>query len=160
MLSKMLNCCHRLEKFTFPSMRSGFPRWTKVRSWRMRPLRGERGQNHFKKFSSVMFWTPQMSTLAINTHFTYKYGMQGGSTSARAALYARKDEELSINVQYSSSPWERKQGMSQRFWPLLYNYSTSHMLIDGITPRLTSEVCFCHSSLLMGAESRADSIAK
>lgn len=27
-------------------------------------------------------------------------------------------------------------------------------------PGLTSEVCFCHSNLLMGAESRADSIAK
>lgn len=37
-LSRMLNCCQRLEKLTFPSIRSGFPRWTKVRSWRMRPL--------------------------------------------------------------------------------------------------------------------------
>lgn len=38
MLSRMLNCCQRLEKFTFPSTWSGFPRWTKVRSCRMRPL--------------------------------------------------------------------------------------------------------------------------
>lgn len=41
MLSSMLNCCQRLEKLTFPSMRSGFPRWTKVKSWRMRPLEEE-----------------------------------------------------------------------------------------------------------------------
>lgn len=38
MLSRMLNCCQRLEKLTFPSIRSGFPRCTNVRSWRMRPL--------------------------------------------------------------------------------------------------------------------------
>lgn len=38
---------------------------------------------------------------------TYRYGMHGGSTSARAALYALKEEELSINVQYSSNPWEK-----------------------------------------------------
>lgn len=35
---------------------------------------------------------------------TYRYGMHGGSTSARAALYALKEEELSIKVQYSSNP--------------------------------------------------------
>lgn len=35
--------------------------------------------------------------------------MQGGSTSAKAALYALKDEELSISVQYSSNPLEKKQ---------------------------------------------------
>lgn len=35
---------------------------------------------------------------------TYRYGIHGGSTSARAALYALKEEELSINVQYSSNP--------------------------------------------------------
>lgn len=37
-LSRMLNCCHLLEKLTFPSIRSGFPRWTKVKSCRMSPL--------------------------------------------------------------------------------------------------------------------------
>lgn len=42
MLSRMLNCCQRLEKLTFPSMRSGFPRWTKVKSCRMRPLEERR----------------------------------------------------------------------------------------------------------------------
>lgn len=36
--------------------------------------------------------------------WTHRYGMHGGSTSARAALYALKEEELSINVQYSSNP--------------------------------------------------------
>lgn len=39
MLSRMLNCCQRLEKFTFPLIRSGFPRWTKVKSCRINPLR-------------------------------------------------------------------------------------------------------------------------
>lgn len=38
MLSRMLNCCQRFEKLTFPSIRSGLPRWTKVRSCRMSPL--------------------------------------------------------------------------------------------------------------------------
>ncbi len=33
--------------------------------------------------------------------------MHGGSTSASAALYALKDDELSINVQYSSKPWKQ-----------------------------------------------------
>lgn len=40
--------------------------------------------------------------------------MHGGSTSARAALYALKDEELSINVQYSSNPWE--QNKEEEVW--------------------------------------------
>lgn len=42
--------------------------------------------------------------------FTHKYGMHGGSTSASAALYALKEEELSISVQYSSNPWGRRFG--------------------------------------------------
>jgi len=42
MVSRILNCCQRLEKFIFPLMRSGFPRCTNVKSWRMRPL-------HFEK---------------------------------------------------------------------------------------------------------------
>lgn len=36
----------------------------------------------------------------------YRYGIHGGSTSAKAARYARKEEELSIKVQYSSKPCE------------------------------------------------------
>lgn len=42
---------------------------------------------------------------SLNIH-SYRYGIHGGSTSAKAALYARKEEELSINVQYSSKPCE------------------------------------------------------
>lgn len=38
MLSRILNCCQRFEKLTFPLMRSGLPRWTKVKSWRISPL--------------------------------------------------------------------------------------------------------------------------
>lgn len=44
--------------------------------------------------------------------WTHRYGMHGGSTSARAALYALKEEELSINVQYSSNPWGEKGHVS------------------------------------------------
>lgn len=35
--------------------------------------------------------------------------MHGGSTSARAALYALKEEELSIKVQYSSNPLKKNE---------------------------------------------------
>jgi len=42
MLSRMLNCCQRLEKFTLPSIKSGFPRWTNVRSCRIKPLSGNK----------------------------------------------------------------------------------------------------------------------
>lgn len=53
MLSKMLNCCQRLEKLTFPSIRSGFPRWTNVKSWRMRPLQ-DRGVVAIKKMKTSL----------------------------------------------------------------------------------------------------------
>ena len=33
LLTKILNCCHLLAKLILPSIRSGFPIWTKVRSW-------------------------------------------------------------------------------------------------------------------------------
>lgn len=44
--SRMVNCCQRLAKLRIPAAppacsadsRSGFPMWTKVRSWRIRPL--------------------------------------------------------------------------------------------------------------------------
>ena len=33
LLTKILNCCHLLAKLILPSMRSGLPIWTNVRSW-------------------------------------------------------------------------------------------------------------------------------
>lgn len=44
----MLYCCQRLEKFTFDPCAvfkvSGFPRWTKVKSWRIKPLERQTGK--------------------------------------------------------------------------------------------------------------------
>lgn len=36
--------------------------------------------------------------------YTYIYGIQGGAVSAKACLYARNDDELSIKAQYSFKP--------------------------------------------------------
>ncbi len=48
MLSRMLNCCQRLEKFTLRSIKSGFPRWTNVKSCRIKPLSEKKQQKkHF-----------------------------------------------------------------------------------------------------------------
>lgn len=52
--------------------------------------------------SVVKLWQPKTTLCTFS--WTHRYGMHGGSTSARAALYALKEEELSINVQYSSNP--------------------------------------------------------
>ncbi len=60
-----------------------------------------------------------MCFLMLNTICSYRYGIHGGSTSAKAALYARKEEELSIKVQYSSKPCEDNR--YQLLW-----WSTEH----------------------------------
>ncbi len=56
--------------------------------------------------SHIKLWQKKKksSNMRVKHSFAYRYGMHGGSTSARAALYALKEEELSINVQYSSNP--------------------------------------------------------
>lgn len=53
MLSRMLNCCQRLEKFTLPSIKSGFPRWTNVKSCRIKPLSGKTKPTLLAKQSSI-----------------------------------------------------------------------------------------------------------
>ena len=52
-LTMMLYCCHRLAKFTFPLTLSLLPMWTKVKSWRTRPMYGIRGGLNQKKNKTV-----------------------------------------------------------------------------------------------------------
>lgn len=59
--------------------------------------------------SCVTLWMSLLWDEMWLLSITYRYGMHGGSTSARAALYALKDEELSIKVQYSSNPLEKNE---------------------------------------------------
>lgn len=64
---------------------------------------------------SVKLWLSSKFPPVWSNTCTHRYGMHGGSTSARAALYALKDEELSISVQYSSNPLKKK------FWAWCIN---------------------------------------
>lgn len=62
-----------------------------------------------RRRSCVTLWLSLLWDEIWLLSITYRYGMHGGSTSARAALYALKEEELSIKVQYSSNPLKKNE---------------------------------------------------
>ena len=125
LLTKILNCCHLLAKLILPSIRSGLPIWTKVRSWvrdcelkftftakklewhfvggieKRWDLLGEQGQYR----GCMVVLPPQVPACQYESWFEINYVSTNHSFfPAQVNLYALKEEDESMREQYSASP--------------------------------------------------------
>ena len=111
----------------------------------------------------VKLWPSIKNWMRSNIHSLTGTGYMEAplQTEQLCMLWMRRSCRSTCNTPLIPERGRRRRRVTRGKWSSWYSSMSRDVQIQTQTSwRLTSEVCFCHSNLRMGAESRADSIAR